>query len=38
MTPLLSHLVQSERLTAADRKTLRNLIERLDEAPRRKRG
>ena len=37
MTPLLSHLVQNERLSSADRKTLKELIEKLDE-PRRKRG
>jgi predicted transcriptional regulator len=38
MTPLLSHLVQNERLTPADRKALRDLIDRLAETPRRKRG
>jgi BlaI family transcriptional regulator, penicillinase repressor len=38
MTPLLIHLVQNERLSAADRKALKDLIEKLDEAPRRKRG
>jgi BlaI family transcriptional regulator, penicillinase repressor len=38
LTPLLSHLVQSERLSPADRKALRDLIDRLDEAPRRKRS
>src|SRR4051812_21652013 len=37
LTPLLSHLVQSERLSAADRKALRDLIDRLGETPRRKR-
>jgi len=37
MTPLLSHLVYNERLSAADRKALRDLIDRLDESPRRKR-
>jgi hypothetical protein len=37
MTPLLSHLVQNERLTPADRQALRGLIDRLDEARRRKR-
>jgi BlaI family transcriptional regulator, penicillinase repressor len=37
LTPLLSHLVQKERLTAADRKALRDLIDRLDETPKRKR-
>ena len=31
MTPLLSHLVQSEHLSAADRKALRDLIDRLGE-------
>jgi predicted transcriptional regulator len=38
LTPLLSHLVQNERLSARDRKALRDLIDRLDEPPRRKRG
>ena len=38
LTPLLSHLVQNERLSAADRKALRDLIDGLAEAPRRKRG
>ena len=38
LTPLLSHLVQNERFNAADRKALRELIERLDETPRRKRN
>jgi BlaI family transcriptional regulator, penicillinase repressor len=38
MTPLLSHLVQNERLSTADRRTLRDLVERLDAAPRRKRS
>jgi len=37
LTPLLSHLVQKERLTPADRKALRDLIDRLDDTPRRKR-
>jgi len=37
MTPLLSHLVHNERLSAADRKALRDLIDRLDESPRRRR-
>ena len=37
MTPLLSHLVRNERLSSADRKAIRELIEKLDEAPRRKR-
>ena len=38
LTPLLSHLVHNERLSAADRRALRNLIDRLDEKPKRKRG
>lgn len=38
LAPLLSHLVQTERLSSTDRKALRDLIEKLDEAPRRKRG
>ena len=38
LTPLLSHLVQSEKLSPADRKALRDLIDGLAEAPRRKRG
>lgn len=38
IAPLLSHLVQAERLTTTDRRALRDLIDRLDEAPRRKRG
>jgi len=38
MTPLLSHLVQNERLSAAGRKALKELIDRLDEGPKRKRG
>jgi predicted transcriptional regulator len=37
MTPLLSHLVHNQQLTAADRKALRDLIQRLDEASKRKR-
>jgi BlaI family transcriptional regulator, penicillinase repressor len=37
VSPLLSHLVQNERLSAADRKALRDLIERLDDTPKRKR-
>lgn len=36
MTPLLSHLVQNERLSAADRKALRDLIDGLDDTPRRR--
>ena len=38
LTPLLSHLVQNERLGPADRKALRELIERLDESRRRTRS
>ena len=39
MTPLLSHLVGDERLSESERKTLRDLIDRLDdEAPKRRRG
>jgi BlaI family transcriptional regulator, penicillinase repressor len=38
LTPLLSHLVQKERLSAADRKALRDLIDGLADTPRRKRG
>jgi len=37
VSPLLSHLVQNERLSAADRKALRDLIDRLDDTPKRKR-
>jgi predicted transcriptional regulator len=37
MTPLLSHLVQREHLSASDRKALRELIDLL-ETPRRKRN
>jgi predicted transcriptional regulator len=37
MTPLLSHLVQNERLSSADRRALRDLIDRLGETPKRKR-
>ena len=38
MTPLLSHLVQNERLSAADRKALRDLIDGLDGAPKRRKS
>lgn len=38
MTPLLSHLVQNERLSAADRKALRDLIDGLDVAPKRRKA
>jgi BlaI family transcriptional regulator, penicillinase repressor len=37
LTPLLSHLVDRDQLSRADRQALRDLIERLDEAPRPKR-
>ena len=33
LTPLLTHLVHSQKLTAAEREELRNLIEELDESP-----
>jgi predicted transcriptional regulator len=33
-TPLLTHLVQNQKLSAQDRKALRDLIEDLDQAPR----
>ena len=36
MTPLLSHLVQTKRLTIADRRALRDLIDRLDKGSKRK--
>jgi len=36
MTPLLSHLVQNQRLSAADRKALRDLVTKLDDNPKRK--
>jgi BlaI family penicillinase repressor len=32
LTPLISHLVKRERLTAKDKQTLRDLIDRLDES------
>ena len=38
MTPLLSHLVQNERLTSADRRALRELIDRLEDVPKRRRS
>ena len=38
MTPLLSHLVSVEKLSAADRQQLRDLIDHLDETPKRKRS
>jgi predicted transcriptional regulator len=34
LTPLLTNLVQSRRLSARDRKALRQLIDELDERPR----
>lgn len=37
LTPLLTHLVRADRLSAADRTSLRNLIEELDETAQRKR-
>ena len=37
MTPLLSHLVLTDQLSAADRKALRDLIDKLD-TPKRKRN
>ena len=33
VTPLLTHLVQGERLSAADRQALRDLIDQLDAEP-----
>lgn len=33
LTPLISHLVKRERLTAKDREALRDLIEKLDAEP-----
>jgi predicted transcriptional regulator len=38
LTPLLSHLVQNERLSPADRQALRDLIDRLGDTPKRKRS
>jgi predicted transcriptional regulator len=38
MTPLLNHLVQSERLSAADRKALRDLIDGLDDTTKRRKA
>jgi predicted transcriptional regulator len=35
-TPLLTHLVQNQKLTTQDRQALRQLIEDLDQAPRSK--
>ena len=36
MTPLLSHLVHNEKMSVADRRALRDLIEQLDQPARRK--
>ena len=33
LTPLISHLVKRERLSASDRRALRELIEKLDQTP-----
>jgi predicted transcriptional regulator len=33
LTPLLTHLVQSQKLSAAERQELRNLIDELDDQP-----
>ena len=33
-TPLLTHLVQNQKLSSTDRQALRDLIEELDQAPR----
>src|SRR5947207_9148125 len=33
LTPLLSHLVHNEKLSASDRRAIRELIEQLEEAP-----
>jgi BlaI family transcriptional regulator, penicillinase repressor len=38
LAPLLSHLVREEALSEAERKELRDLIERLDESPRDRTG
>jgi predicted transcriptional regulator len=38
LTPLLSHLVKNDRLSSADRRVLRDLIDRLDEPSKRKRS
>jgi predicted transcriptional regulator len=37
-TPLLTHLVQSEKLSAAERQELRDLIDELDQQGRKKKG
>jgi BlaI family transcriptional regulator, penicillinase repressor len=38
VTPLLSQLVNNAKLSAADRQLLRELIDRFDESPKRKRS
>lgn len=38
LTPLLTHLVQSQKLSAAERKELRELIDELDQQPRKGKG
>src|SRR5262245_8326465 len=38
LTPLLTHLVRGDRLSRAERKSLRELIDELDEAPPNRRG
>lgn len=38
MTPLLSHLMQNHRLSAADRKALRDLIDRAGEPAKRRKA
>ena len=38
LTPLLSHLVHNEKLSASDRKALRELVEQLAETPKKKRS
>ena len=38
LTPLLTHLVKAERLTADERRALRQLIDELDREPKRKGG
>jgi len=36
MTPLLTHLVQSQQLSSEDRSTLRDLLDKLDKAAKKK--
>jgi BlaI family transcriptional regulator, penicillinase repressor len=38
LTPLLSHLVHNEKLSASDRRAIRELIEQLEEPAKKKRG